>query len=141
MDSPQRLQRRGIRYSLNLPVSLTLAHKELHARSENISLGGILLSSAFLIPEGSMVDVAVGVARLPQPGTQLSARGKVLRVLPKAGGDFAVAIAFERPFEFRLRNLNAGSGCQGEGTRLPQQENRVVTKRRLHLAAAWHMET
>src|ERR1700691_3655881 len=57
MDSPQPLARRGIRYSLNLPVSLTLAHKKFHARSESISLGGILLTSAFLVPEGSVVEV------------------------------------------------------------------------------------
>ena len=59
LDSPQRPQRSSIRYQLQLPVSLKLAHKELYAQSENISLAGILLSSAFLIPEGSAVEVAV----------------------------------------------------------------------------------
>ncbi len=53
MGSPQPQERRSIRYSLHLPVSVKLAHKEMHGRSENISLGGILLSSAFLIPVGS----------------------------------------------------------------------------------------
>ena len=98
MDSPQRAERRDIRYPLHLPVSLKVAGKELHTRSENISLGGILLSSAFLIPEGSTVEVAFGVASLPTI-TQSSVRGKVLRVQPKATGDFEVAIAFEHPFE------------------------------------------
>jgi len=99
MDSPRRPERRDIRYPLHLPVLLKVAHKELHTRSENISLGGILLSSAFMIPEGSRVEVAFGVAALPDPGAQSSACGKVLRVQPKATGDFAVAIAFEYPFE------------------------------------------
>jgi hypothetical protein len=71
----------------------------MHTRSENISLGGILLSSAFLIPEGSTVDVKFGVASLSDTSTQSSVRGKVLRVQPQATGDFAVAIAFEHPFE------------------------------------------
>jgi hypothetical protein len=141
MHSPQRLQRRDIRHSLNLPVSLTLAHKEVHARSENISLVGILLTSAFLIPEGTAVDVTVGVAHLPKPGTQLSARGKVLRVQPKSTGDFAVAIAFEHPFEFSLPGLSSGSNCQEEGPRIPQKETRVVAGRRLCIDSAWHMET
>ena len=141
MDFPQHLERLSIRYPLNLPVSLTLAHRELHARSENISLGGILLSSAFLIPEGSTVEVAIGVAQLPQAGAQLSARGKVLRVQPKATGDFAVAIAFERPFGFSLQGQSSGCACQGKGPRFRQRTNRAATGRGLHLASTWHMET
>ena len=109
MDSPQRPERRDIRYSVHLPVSLKVADKELHTRSENISLGGILLSSAFLIPEGSTVEVAFGVASLPDTSTQSSIRGKVLRVQPKAAGDFAVAIAFEHPLQDRPKVSTPGS--------------------------------
>jgi PilZ domain len=109
MDCPQRPERRDTRYLLHLPVSLKVADKELHTRSENISLGGILLSSASLIPEGSTVEVAFGVASLPDTGTQSSVRGKVLRVQPKATGDFAVAIVFEHPFRDELQGLDSGS--------------------------------
>jgi len=105
MDSPQRPERLDIRYPLHLPVSIKVANKELHTRSENISLGGVLLSSAFLIPEGSTVEVAFGVASLPDTGIQSSVRGRVLRVQPKATGDFAVAIAFEHPFGDGLQGL------------------------------------
>src|ERR1700741_282103 len=104
MDTPQRAERRASRYPVNLPVLLKVADKELHTRSENISLGGILLSSSSLIPEGSTVEVAFGVASLPNIGV----RGKVLRVQPKATGDFAVAIAFEHPFQDRLQSLDSG---------------------------------
>jgi len=140
MNSPRQLERLSIRFPLNLPVSLSLALKELHTRSENVSLGGVLLSSAFLIPEGSVVEVAIGVAHLPQADAQLSARGKVLRVQPKATGGFAVAIGFERPFEFGLQGQSSGSARQGEKPRL-QAKNRVGTSRGLYLASAWHMET
>jgi len=109
MDTPQRSERRDIRYPLHLPVSLKVADKELHTRSENVSLGGILLSSAFLIPEGSTVEVAFGVASHPDTDKQSSVRGKVLRVQPKATGDFAVAIAFEHPFRDGLQGLDSGS--------------------------------
>jgi hypothetical protein len=106
--SPKPQERRGIRYSLNLPVSLTLAHKKFHVRSESISLGGIRLSSASFIPEGSLVEVEVCIAHLPQPGTYLSAPGKVIQVKSKATGDFAVAVAFERPIQFSMEGLNSG---------------------------------
>jgi hypothetical protein len=109
MDTPQRSERRDIRYLLHLPVSLKVADKELHTRSENISLGGILLSSAFLIPEGSTVEVVFGVASHPDTDKQSTVRGKVLRVQPKATGDFAVAIAFEHPFRDGLHGLDSGA--------------------------------
>lgn len=140
MDSPHRQERRDTRYPLHLPVSLRLAHKEMHARSENISLGGILLSSAFLIPEGSMVEVAFGTAHAAEPGAHSSARGKVLRVQPKTTGDFAVAIAFEHPFPTGLQGLGSTSS-QADGPRPPQAKNRIVASRGLHLALAWHTET
>ena len=91
MTSPQRQERQDVRYPHNLPVSLKLDRQEMQVHSENISLGGILLSSAFSIPEGATVDLAIGVAHL----TLLSARGKVVRVQPKLSGTFAVAIVFE----------------------------------------------
>ena len=92
MPSPQRRERRDVRYPLNLPVSVKLGDGEMRAYSENISLGGILLSSAYLIPEGSTVELAIGVSQRPL----LSARGKVVRAQPTISGNFAVAIVFER---------------------------------------------
>jgi PilZ domain-containing protein len=141
IDSPQRPERRDIRYPLHLPVLVKLGHKEMKARSENISLGGILLSSAFLIPKGSMVEVVFGVAHLSNPGTQSSTRGNVLRVQPKTTGDFAVAIAFEHPFRAGLQAPDSGPNSEGAGPRFPQAKNRIVTSRGLHLTWAWHTET
>jgi hypothetical protein len=91
MKSPQRQERRDARYPLKLPVSVKLSREEMRAESENISLGEILLSSTFPIPEGSTVDLAIGVSHV----TFLSARGKVVRVEAKIAGNFAVAIAFQ----------------------------------------------
>jgi hypothetical protein len=141
MDSPQRPERRGIRYPLQLPVSLKLAHKEVHARSESISLWGMLLSSAFLIPEGSTVQVAIGAAQEPAHATQLSARGKVLRVHPKSTGDFGVVIGFDSAFELGLQSLNLGSSCPEKRPHVVQEKNRTVAKRGLYLVADWYTET
>jgi hypothetical protein len=96
---PYQPERRSVRYYLHLPVSVKLANKEMYARSENISLSGILLSSSFRIPEGSTVELAVGAGPRPDPGVRLTARGKVLRVQPTASGDFAIAIECDRAFE------------------------------------------
>jgi hypothetical protein len=91
MNSPQRQERRDARYPFKLPVSVKLDREEMRVQSENISVGGILLSSAFPIPVGSTVDLAIGASHR----TLLSARGKVVRVEAKIAGDFSVAIAFE----------------------------------------------
>jgi hypothetical protein len=91
MDSLQRQERRGARYSLKLPVLVKLDREEMRVQSENISLGGILLSSAVPIPEGSTVDLGIGVSHV----TLLSARGRVVRVQAKVARTFSVAIAFQ----------------------------------------------
>jgi hypothetical protein len=91
MNSPVRQERRDVRFPIDLPVSIRLEREEMHVQSENISVGGILLSSAFLIPEGSTVDLKIGVSHLKL----LSARGKVVRVQANTSGNFAVAVAFD----------------------------------------------
>jgi hypothetical protein len=127
-DSPQRLQRSSIRYQLQLPVSLKFAHRELYGQSENISANGILLSSAFLIPEGSAVEMAVRIVR-SRPGTFLSGRGKVVRAESRGTGDFALAIKLDRDFEL------------GKGSQFPQAKDRIIASAGPQLAPAWHTET
>lgn len=100
-------RRKDVRSPLRLPVSVKLATAEMSARSENISTSGILLSSDFLIPEGSAVELAVDVARMPEPGLFLTARGKVLRVQPQASGKFAIAVSCDHPFRITRRNAKA----------------------------------
>jgi PilZ domain len=127
-DSPQRPQRSSNRHQLQLPVSLKFANRELCGQSENISANGILLSSAFLIPEGSAVEMAVRIVR-SRPGTFLSGRGKVVRAEPRGTGDFALAVKLDNDFDV------------GKGSQLPQAKSRVVASIGPHLALAWHTET
>ena len=98
MHSSQRTERRSARYPLHLLVSVKLADQEIRARSENISLSGILLSSESFIPQGSAVALEVGVGQIPTP-LFLTACGRVLRVQSAASGTFTVAIECDRPFE------------------------------------------
>jgi PilZ domain len=103
MTLTQQSVRRTLRYPLQLPVSLKLGDQRISARSENISLGGVLVSSDCVIPVGSTVEVEVGVAQLPDPKMLLTARGKVLRLNPTINGNFVVAIECDRAFEFMRR--------------------------------------
>jgi hypothetical protein len=106
VNSPKHPERRHPRYRLHLPVLLKLADKEIYAQSENISLGGILLSSEVLIPEGSAIALAVRVGSIPNPGVFMTACGKVLRLQPEASGNFAIAIECSRPFELMRQKPN-----------------------------------
>jgi hypothetical protein len=117
-------------------------HKEIRVRSENISLGGILLSSAFLIPEGSAVEVLVGVEHMPDPGILLNARGKVLRVQPRIAGDFAVAVKLEGKFKLPVSD----DGAQAENSKgkkpLPQaRKSAALPLPYAPHVPAWHTET
>ena len=94
----QRTERRSTRYPLHLVVSIKVADREIRARSENISLEGILLSSEFLIPRGSAVALQVGVGEIPTP-LFLTACGRVIRVQSMASGNFGLAIECDHPFE------------------------------------------
>jgi len=143
MDSPQRHERRDFRFPLHLPVLIKVAQrKEMHTRSENISLGGILLSSAVRIPEGATVEVSVGVSHLADPGILLSARGKVLRVQPKVSGDFAIAIKLEGAFTLPLAEHASQLSYTEKKPRLPESlKIAALPLRRLNLVPAWHTET
>lgn len=127
-ESPQGPQRTSIRYQLQLPVLLKLAHKELYGQTENISANGMLFSSALLIPEGSAVEMAVRIVR-SRPGTFLCGRGKVVRAESRGTGAFALAIKLDRDFEF------------DKGSPFPQAKDRIIASGGPQLALAWHAET
>jgi hypothetical protein len=149
-----------MRYPLHLPVVVRMARKEMRARSENISLGGILLASDVLIPEGTAVEVVVGVQHLPDPGVLLSALGTVLRVQRKEAGDFGVAIRLQRSFELpftRPAGHNVGAAqttlvLDCEKMERDRRERKKMSREKSHReknhvlsraphVASWHMET
>ncbi len=129
-----------MRYPLHLPVVIKTDRQEMHARSENISLGGILLLSDRLIPEGATVEVAVGVQHTADPGILLSARGRVLRAQAKSTGDFAVAIRLERSFQLPLA-ARAASAAAASTTQSPERKKSSGVFYRAPYITAWHTET
>lgn len=144
MTLPQWQQRRDLRYPLHLPVLVSMSQrKEMRTRSENISLGGILVSSAILIPEGSVVEVSVGVDHLPDPGILLRARGKVLRALPKETGAFAIAIQLENSFQLPLKAqpLSDSDSKAEHQPVLISRKKAAAASRGAHSDLAWHTET
>lgn len=143
MYLPQRQERREFRYPLHLPVLIRTPQRiEMRARSENISLSGILLSSDFLIPEGSPVEVSVGVTHLPDPGILLKARGTVLRTQPKISGDFAVAIQLDRAFQLprSAPSLNAAAKTKKQPSPILRKAKSFVPWGQ-HFALIWDTET
>jgi hypothetical protein len=94
-----------------------------------------------LIPEGTAVEVAVGVAHTPDPGILLNARGTVLRVQPNETGDFSVAIRLDRSFQLPFAGQDAPSAPaakkQASSSGAPI---RPVFYRAPYLSA-WHTET
>lgn len=97
MSSPIE-SRKSVRYPLHLPVTIQSGDQQISARSENISKGGILLSSDLIMRQGTPVELTVHVARSIAMGAQLKARGKVLRVEAMGTGGFVVAIGCVVPF-------------------------------------------
>lgn len=130
-----------MRYPLHLPVLVRMAREEKHARSENISLGGILLVSDSLIPEGAAVEVAVGVAHTADPGILLSARGTVLRVQPTETGDFSVAIRLDRSFQLPFAGRDGLDAPVVKKQASPGGASIRPVFYRAPYLSAWHTET
>jgi hypothetical protein len=99
-----------------------------------------LLSSTFMIPEGSAVGVAVEIVR-SRPGTLFSGRGRVVRAQQKLNGDFALAIKLDRAFELGAQGLNPSSDSEGKKPQSAKQKGGVVAGGGLYHASAWHTET
>jgi hypothetical protein len=140
-SNDRRIERREMRYPLHLPVLIRMARQEMQARSENISLGGILLSTDCLIPEGTLVEVAVGVKHTTDPGILLSARGKVLRAQPTASGDFALAIRLERSFQLPRTGREPQKLTIVKAPPLRNREKNKAVFYRAPYILAWHTET
>jgi len=140
-----RQERRETRYPLHLPVLIKMARQEMRARSQNISLGGILLSSDSVIPEGASVEVSIGVTHTADPGILLSARGRVLRVQSNPAGDYAVAIRLERSFQLPFAGADARGVTLANAPlsrdRQPAREKARSVFYRAPYLASWYTET
>jgi PilZ domain len=147
MNSPQRHERRDFRFPLHLPVLVKIAQrKEMQTQSENISLSGMLLSSSFLIPEGSTVEVSVGADHQSDTGILLSARGKVIRVHAKDSGDFSVAIKLDMGFSIpQVRTELPQSLALSSLPKKPPSPitpiRQPISRGGMHPGLAWHTET
>ena len=94
MDSPER--RRSPRYLVQFPVAVTLVPSRISAsaRSENISVNGILLASDVLILEGYVVELLIQIGS----SLVLTGRGQVLRIDSRPSANFAMAVACDAAF-------------------------------------------
>jgi len=99
----ERSERRYRRFNLRYPVHVTFhagsSSAELDGVSRNVSVGGMLLETAAMIPQHSPVSFFMTVqgGRIAHP-IELVGEGEVVRVEASgAGAGFAVAIECKRP--------------------------------------------
>lgn len=95
--------RRYLRFNLRCPVRLGFRDQgllsEVDAVSENVSIGGLLLTSASLVPNGSLVGFVMTVKE-PSPTRSifLKKEGKVVRVEPSTmQTGYSIAVDCKRP--------------------------------------------
>jgi hypothetical protein len=96
--------RKSDRYPLRLLVQVRTPQAQLTVQSENISMGGMLFSSRFRIPEGSPVELAIDLQATPETAVLITAKGTVLRVATQLSGEYATAVVFDAPPKFIHQN-------------------------------------
>ena len=100
---PFERQRKHVRYELEFPVALRCLVegevRELMAKSRNISLGGLLVEAAEVVPWNCDVEFEMAVHTDPvRPGLHLRGVGHIVRVEPSAqGSNFLLALQCEGP--------------------------------------------
>jgi hypothetical protein len=99
--------RKSDRYPLRLLVQVRTTHAQLTVESQNISMGGMLFSSRFRIPEGSPVELAIDLQGTPETAVLITAKGTVLRVATQPSGEYATAVAFDAPPKFTHQTGNS----------------------------------
>jgi len=95
----RKYRRFSLHYPVNLKFGLGASVSELHALSNNISLGGVLLQADSAIPQHCDVSFVVTVRGHPIVGPiQIVGEGEVVRVEPHSSGTgFAIAVKCKRP--------------------------------------------
>jgi PilZ domain len=95
----RKYRRFSLRYSVQVMFDVGGYVSELHALSNNVSLGGILLEAPTPIPQHSEVSFTMIVPEHHIVGdVQLVGEGEVVRVEPhQAGTGFAIAVKCRRP--------------------------------------------
>ena len=114
--SPYPQERRYRRFDLRYPVRVRFPSgdsvAELETVSKNVSVGGLLLETASMIPRRVPVSFIMTIegGRIVRP-IQLLGEGEVVRVEPRgSAGGFAVAVACTRPIAHMQEYLPASAG-------------------------------
>jgi hypothetical protein len=112
-------ERRYRRFSLSYPVAVKVdlgtASAEIHAVSENLSLGGILVHADSALPHHCHVNFTLTVQDHHIIGpTRIVGEGEVIRVQPhRSGTGFAIAVRCEHPLAAMGGLLSSGANLFG----------------------------
>ena len=106
-------ERRYRRFVLQCPVRVTFSAagfvSEIDAISQNVSIGGSLLTSATLIPIRTPISFVITViGREVSHPVLLNGKGRVVRLEPRADGQgYSIAVQFKWPLK-QLEEAAAG---------------------------------
>jgi hypothetical protein len=113
MDTSQerKFRRFNLEYLVRVKFPSGNAMAEVDAVTRNISLGGLLLESACLIPYRSPVEFTITVRGEPiSRPIQLTSAGEVVRVEPgETAGGFRIAVAYSQPITHLEDHLATGA--------------------------------
>ena len=99
-------QRKYLRFRLRYPVHLKIKPPgtlgEFDAVSHNLSIGGLLLETAFVIPDHSRVSFIIKITegKLVRP-IELEGEGEVVRVESRPDKKFRIAVACQGSIKYR----------------------------------------
>jgi len=108
----RKYRRFDLRYPIHVKVQSGTVASELEAITTNVSLGGLLLQTASLIPPHSRVSFVLTLkgGRIVHP-VEVVGEGEVVRVQPSGlGGGFAIAVECKYPITQIERYLPATAG-------------------------------
>ncbi len=96
--------RNSLRFPLHLEVTLKTATEEYHARTVDISAGGILLHTEAVIPADSHVEFSIeipGEALGADRPVKVNCQGRVVRCSEETSGRTVAVVIDEYQFERR----------------------------------------
>ena len=98
----RKFRRLRLRYPVHLKIESPDTECELDAMSHDVSIGGLLLETSFVIPDHSRVSFIMKITddQLVRP-VELEGNGEIVRVESRADQKFRIAVACKGSIRYR----------------------------------------
>jgi PilZ domain len=100
----RKFRRLRLRYPVHLKIESPDTVSELDAMSHDVSIGGLLLETSFVIPDHSRVSFIMKITddRLVRP-VELEGNGEIVRVESRPDQKFRIAVACKGSIRYRKK--------------------------------------